>query len=75
MPLRIQTLWREPLLHFVLIGAALFLYYDFVGRGDSEAPAAKRIIVSSPRNALLSAAVKWNSSWPTSSVPGRARRH
>ena len=47
MPLKIRTLWREPLLHFVLIGAALFLYYDFVGRGDSEAPAAKRIIVSS----------------------------
>jgi hypothetical protein len=47
MLLRIQTLWREPLLHFVLIGFALFLYYDFVGTGDSEAPAAKRIIVSS----------------------------
>jgi hypothetical protein len=47
MPLRIQTLWREPLLHFLLIGAALFLYYDFVGRGGSEAPVAKRIIVSS----------------------------
>jgi hypothetical protein len=47
MPLRIQTLWREPLLHFVLIGTALFLYYDFVGRGDNEAPDPKRIIVSS----------------------------
>jgi hypothetical protein len=47
MPLRIQTLWREPLLHFVLIGAALFLFYDFVGRGDSEVPTPKRIIVSS----------------------------
>jgi hypothetical protein len=47
MLLRIQTLWREPLLHFLLIGFALFLYYDLVGSGDSEAPAVKRIIVSS----------------------------
>ena len=47
MSLRIQTLWREPLLHFLLIGFALFLYYDLAGSGDSEAPAAKRIIVSS----------------------------
>ena len=46
MSLRIQTLWREPLLHFLLIGAALFLYFDLVG-GSSEAPAEKRIVVSS----------------------------
>jgi hypothetical protein len=46
MSLHIQTLWREPLLHFLLIGAALFLYFDLVG-GSSEAPAEKRIIVSS----------------------------
>ena len=46
MPLRIQTLWREPLLHFLLIGAALFLYFNLVG-GVSEAPDTKRIVVSS----------------------------
>ena len=46
MSLRIQTLWREPLLHFLLIGAALFLYFNLVG-GVSEAPDTKRIVVSS----------------------------
>ena len=53
MSLRIQTLWREPLLHFLLIGAALFLYYDFVAREGSEAPAAERIIVSSGQQEQL----------------------
>jgi hypothetical protein len=47
MSFRILSFWREPLLHFLLIGAALFLYYDFLGTGDREAPAPKRIIVSS----------------------------
>ena len=42
----ISGLWREPLLHFLLIGAALFLYYDLVGEGDSDVP-PKRIVVSS----------------------------
>ena len=37
MPIRIRSLWREPLLHFLLIGLALFVYYDIVG-GDVEAP-------------------------------------
>ena len=55
MSLSIQTLWREPLLHFLLIGFALFLYYDFVGTGDSEAPAAKRIVVSSGQVEQLAA--------------------
>jgi hypothetical protein len=34
---RIKTLWREPLLHFLLIGAALFLYYDLASE-SVEAP-------------------------------------
>jgi hypothetical protein len=40
---RINTLWREPLLHFLLIGFALFLYYALVGE-NAEAP-PKRIHV------------------------------
>jgi hypothetical protein len=43
----LSCLWREPLSHFLVIGAALFLYYDLVGRGESEAPVAKRIVVNS----------------------------
>ena len=42
----IRSFLREPLLHFVLIGSALFLYFDFVASGDNEALSAKRIIVS-----------------------------
>ena len=37
MPLRIRSLWREPLLHFLLIGLALFVYYDLAG-DNVEAP-------------------------------------
>ncbi len=33
--MRIKTLWREPLLHFLLIGAALFVYYDLARVGVS----------------------------------------
>ena len=53
----IQTLlrlWREPLLHFLLIGTALFLYYDIVGEGDSKAP-SKRVHVNSGQVAQLAA--------------------
>lgn len=37
MPIRIRSLWREPLLHFLLIGCALFVYYDIAGE-SVEAP-------------------------------------
>jgi len=45
MKLDIKSLWREPLVHFLLIGAALFLFYDLTREQGSEAP--KRIMVSS----------------------------
>jgi hypothetical protein len=38
MQTRIQTLWREPLLHFLLIGAALFLYYQLVSENGKAPP-------------------------------------
>jgi hypothetical protein len=40
---KIRSLLREPLLHFVLIGLALFLLYGRVSPGDSD---SKRIVVS-----------------------------
>ena len=40
----ISRLWREPLLHFLLIGAALFVFYDLTRETVSEAP--KRIHVA-----------------------------
>jgi len=39
----ISRLWREPLLHFLLIGLALFVFYDQTRETYSEAP--KRIHV------------------------------
>jgi hypothetical protein len=44
---------KEPLLHFMLIGAALFVGFDLVNRSESGA-AAKRIVVSSGRVEQLS---------------------
>jgi hypothetical protein len=44
LPERINTLWREPLLHFLLIGFALFLYYGLASE-NAEAP-PKRIHVA-----------------------------
>ncbi|HEY5738330.1 MAG TPA: peptidyl-prolyl cis-trans isomerase, partial [Gammaproteobacteria bacterium] len=43
MPMNIKTLWREPLLHFLLIGATLFVYYNLTA-DNVEAP-PKRIHV------------------------------
>ncbi len=33
-----KSLWREPLLHFLLIGFALFLYYDLAGENIELPP-------------------------------------
>ena len=41
--LKIRALLREPLLHFLLIGLALFLLYGRVSPGDSD---SRRIVVS-----------------------------
>ena len=54
MSAMLSRLWREPLLHFLLIGAALFLYYGVVAEGGREAP-PKRVIVSSGQVTQLAA--------------------
>jgi hypothetical protein len=41
----IRRVWREPLVHFLLIGAALFVFYDQTREQGSEAP--NRIVMSS----------------------------
>jgi len=43
----IRRLLREPLLHFLLIGAALFLLYGALNRGESDAP--RDIVISESR--------------------------
>ena len=43
----IRRLLREPLLHFLLIGTALFLLYGALNRGRSDAP--REIVISEAR--------------------------
>jgi hypothetical protein len=43
----IRRLLREPLLHFLLIGTALFLLYDAASDGRSDAP--REIVISTTR--------------------------
>ena len=43
----IRRLLREPLLHFLLIGAALFMLYGALNRGRSDAP--REIVISAAR--------------------------
>lgn len=56
MKLSFKNLWREPLLHFLLIGVALFLFYDLTREGGSEAP--NRIVVTSGQVEQLAANFK-----------------
>jgi len=42
-----RRLLREPLLHFLLIGAGLFLLYGLLNRGQSDAP--REIVISEAR--------------------------
>lgn len=48
-----KSLLREPLLHFLVIGAALFLYFHF--SGGSAGPGSTRIVLSSGQIAHLEA--------------------
>ena len=45
------SLLREPLLHFLAIGAALYGLYGFVGRKEADAPG--KIVISAERVANL----------------------
>jgi hypothetical protein len=42
-----KRLLREPLVHFLLAGIALFLLYDFIRGGESDAP--REIVISETR--------------------------
>lgn len=50
----ISSLWREPLLHFLVIGAVLFAVYDIVA-GENREAAPKRVVVNSGQVAQLAA--------------------
>jgi hypothetical protein len=52
--MRLKSLLREPLLHFLAIGAALFLYFQFNG-GGGAGPGSTRIVISPGQIAHLEA--------------------
>jgi len=59
MTLKFKNLWREPLVHFLLIGAALFIVYDLKRDVGSQAP--NRIVVSKGQQEQLLA--NFNRTW------------
>jgi hypothetical protein len=52
MKVRLKSLFSEPLLHFLAIGAALFLYFHFGGSGG---PGSARIVIGPGQIAHLEA--------------------
>ena len=56
MKIVIKKLWHEPLVHFLLIGVALFIFYDLTREAGSEAP--NRIVVTSGQVEQLDANFK-----------------
>jgi hypothetical protein len=56
---RLRTLIREPLVHFLLIGAALFAFFDLMG--GSDRPRDERIVISAGDIERLAAT--WQKQW------------
>ena len=56
MKMNIKHLWREPLVHFLFIGAALFLFYGLMNEQGTIAP--DRIVVNSGQIEQLSSNFK-----------------
>jgi len=54
--MQIQKFWREPLVHFLLIGAALFILFDLFQEKNSDP--ANRILVSESQVEQLAAQFK-----------------
>ena len=61
----LSRVWREPLLHFLLIGFALFLYYDLAGNNDEVPP--KRIHVE--RGQVQQLAATFERTWSRPPTP------
>ncbi len=62
-----KSILREPLLHFLAIGAALFLYFHF-SSGGSAGPGSTRIVISPGQIAHLEAGFTRTWSRPPSEV-------
>lgn len=54
----LQRLLREPLLHFLLIGSALFAFYSLIAKPESD-PAGSSIVITRPQlDALVASFTK-----------------
>lgn len=65
--MRLKTVLREPLRHFLAIGAALFLYFQWSGSGSG--PASSRIVLTTGQIEHLTAGFTrtWQRTPPTPS--------
>jgi len=66
--LNVKALAREPLLHFLLIGLALFLLYGHVSPGDSD---SRRIVVT--QSQVDDMVRQYQSTWTRSPSPSEIR--
>ena len=66
---KLRTLVREPLLHFLLIGLALFLLYGGVSPGDSN---SYRIVVGQPQ--VDDMVRQYQSTWTRAPTPAETRQ-
>ncbi len=63
--IRLSKLLREPLIHFLLIGLALFLVFKIAGGEESQSP--DEIVVS--QGAIESLARSWEKTWQRPPMP------
>jgi hypothetical protein len=63
--IRLSKLLREPLIHFLLIGLALFLVFKIAGGEESQSP--DEIVVS--QGAIESLAMSWEKTWQRPPMP------
>src|SRR5512135_470946 len=65
--MRLKRLLREPLIHFLLIGAALFALYHYLQPARSATPSSKQIQLSLDELAQL--ALLFQSQWKRDPTP------
>ena len=63
--IRLSKLLREPLIHFLLIGLALFLIFKIAGGQESQSP--DEIVVS--QGVIDSLAMSWEKTWQRPPMP------
>jgi len=70
MKLRIRDWMRSPLLHFLLIGAALFMFYDLVSPPRPAAPGSR---IELTEDDLRQIDIAWMAKWQRPPTPAERR--